>query len=151
MSWESMRLGEFVALKRGYDLPSSLRQDGPVPVVSSSRVTGRHNAATVKGPGVVTGRHGTLGEVFFVREGFWPLKYVAEIRANAKGATYPEISKTRFRAMDIMVPECPLVKGFADVVSDRLRQMRCLKRSTSHLTKGRDLLLPRLMNGEIAA
>ena len=85
MAWESIRLGEFVTLKRGYDLPSSRRVDGAVPVVSSSGVTGRHNAAKVKGPGVVTGRYGTLGEVFFVRENFWPLNtslYIQDFKGN---------------------------------------------------------------------
>ena len=85
MSWESTQLGEFVTLKRGYDLSSSLRVDGPIPVVSSSGVTGRHNAAKVKGPGVVTGRYGTLGEVFFIADDFWPLNtslYVQDFKGN---------------------------------------------------------------------
>ena len=80
-----MPLGEFVTLKRGYDLPSSLRVDGPVPVVSSSGVTGYHDAAKVKGPGVVTGRYGTLGEVFFINNDFWPLNtalYVQDFKGN---------------------------------------------------------------------
>ena len=80
-----MQLGEFVTLKRGYDLPSSLRVDGSVPVVSSSGVTGRHNTAKVKGPGVVTGRYGTLGEVFFITDDFWPLNtslYVRDFKGN---------------------------------------------------------------------
>ena len=41
--------------------------------------------AKVKGPGVVTGRYGTLGEVFFIREDFWPLNtslYVQDFRGN---------------------------------------------------------------------
>lgn len=85
VTWESIRLGEFVTLKRGYDLPSSLRVDGPVPVVSSSGVTGRHDTAKVEGPGVVTGRYGTLGEVFFITEDFWPLNtslYVQDFKGN---------------------------------------------------------------------
>ena len=68
MTWESIQLGEFVTLKRGYDLPTSLRVDGSVPVVSSSGVTGHHDTAKVEGPGVVTGRYGTLGEVFFITD-----------------------------------------------------------------------------------
>ena len=85
MTWESTPLGEFVTLKRGYDLPSSLRVNGPVPVVSSSGVTGYHDAARVRGPGVVTGRYGTLGEVFFINEDFWPLNtalYVQDFQGN---------------------------------------------------------------------
>ena len=85
MTWESIQLGEFVTLKRGYDLSSSLRVDGHIPVVSSSGVTGRHNTAKVKGPGVVTGRYGTLGEVFFIADDFWPLNtslYVQDFKGN---------------------------------------------------------------------
>lgn len=85
MTWESIQLGEFVTLKRGYDLSSSLRVDGSIPVVSSSGVTGRHDTVKVKGPGVVTGRYGTLGEVFFIAEDFWPLNtslYVQDFKGN---------------------------------------------------------------------
>ena len=80
-----MPLGEFVTLKRGYDLPSPRRVDGPVPVVSSSGVTGCHDVSKVEGPGVVTGRYGTLGKVFFIDEDFWPLNtalYVRDFQGN---------------------------------------------------------------------
>ena len=80
-----MSLGEFVILKRGYDLPSNMRVHGHVPVVSSSGITGYHNVAKVEGPGVTTGRYGTLGEVFFVADSFWPLNtslYVQDFKGN---------------------------------------------------------------------
>jgi type I restriction enzyme S subunit len=85
MNWETLQLGEFLTLKRGYDLPSSQRKEGDVPIVSSSGITGRHNVAKVEGPGVVTGRYGTLGEVFFVNEDYWPLNtalYVQDFKGN---------------------------------------------------------------------
>ena len=80
-----MPLGEFITLKRGYDLPSSRRTAGSVPVVSSSGITGHHSTAKVKGPGVVTGRYGTLGEVFYIADDFWPLNtslYVQDFKGN---------------------------------------------------------------------
>jgi type I restriction enzyme S subunit len=85
MSWRSGRLGDVVTLKRGHDLPDSLRQEGDVPVVSSSGVTGRHNESKAKAPGVVTGRYGTIGEVFYIEEDFWPLNtalYVVDFKGN---------------------------------------------------------------------
>jgi len=85
MSWETLQLGEFLTLKRGYDLPSSLRKEGDIPIVSSSGITGRHSIAKIEGPGVVTGRYGTLGEVFFVKEDYWPLNtalYVQNFHGN---------------------------------------------------------------------
>ena len=72
-TWETVRLGDFLTLKRGYDLSSSRRVTGPVSILSSSGITGYHNVAKVMGPGVVTGRYGTLGKVFFVKDDFWPL------------------------------------------------------------------------------
>ena len=74
---------------------------------------------------------------------------VTEIRSNAKGTTYPEISKGRFRGMDVVVPSNTLLNEFAGVASNVVQQVRCLKRSTIQLVKARDLLLPRLMNGEV--
>jgi type I restriction enzyme S subunit len=85
VSWQSCRLGDVVTLKRGHDLPDSKRQDGDVPVVSSSGVTGRHSEAKAKAPGVVTGRYGTLGEVFYIEEDYWPLNtalYVTDFKSN---------------------------------------------------------------------
>ncbi len=73
MSWHACGLGDVVTLKRGHDLPDSQRQDGDVPVVSSSGITGRHSEPKAKAPGVVTGRYGTLGEVFYIEEDYWPL------------------------------------------------------------------------------
>ena len=80
-----MPLGDVAALKRGYDLPTRARREGPVPVVSSRGVTGSHDTARAKAPGVVTGRTGTLGKVFYVERDFWPLNttlYVADFRGN---------------------------------------------------------------------
>jgi type I restriction enzyme, S subunit len=75
---------------------------------------------------------------------------VEEIRGNAKGSTYPEISKGRFREMDIIIPSEILISEFGRVASVIVQQVWCLKKTTLQLTKARDLLLPRLMNGEIA-
>ncbi len=75
---------------------------------------------------------------------------VDEIRSNAKGATYPEISKGRFRDMDVIVPAAPLVKEFSAFATDVILQVRCLKKQSQKLQKARDLLLPRLMSGEVA-
>ena len=83
--WQETTLGKVIELKRGYDLPKRERFPGAVPLVSSAGVTDYHAASKVAGPGVVTGRYGTLGEVFFVREDFWPLNttlYVRDFKSN---------------------------------------------------------------------
>ena len=74
---------------------------------------------------------------------------VTEIRSNAKGTTYPEISKGRFRGMEVVVPSKTLVNEFERFASDIILQVRRLKQSMFKLQAARDLLLPRLMNGEV--
>ena len=79
------KLGELVTLKRGYDLPHALRIPGIYPIVSSSGITGTHKEPMVRGPGVVTGRYGTLGEVFYIKDDYWPLNtslYVQNFKGN---------------------------------------------------------------------
>ena len=83
--WLETSLGEVIELKRGYDLAKRDRIVGPVPLVSSSGVTDYHAEAKVKGPGVVTGRYGTLGQVFYIQDDFWPLNttlYVRDFKGN---------------------------------------------------------------------
>lgn len=84
-SWFSVTLGEVLELKRGYDLPSSQRKVGTIPVMTSSGIGDFHNEAKVGGPGVVTGRYGTIGQVFFIEQDFWPLNtslYVRDFKGN---------------------------------------------------------------------
>ena len=85
VEWKEVSLGEVIELKRGYDLPKDKRIPGSIPIVSSSGVSDFHAEAMVKGPGVVTGRYGTIGEVFFVNEDYWPLNttlYVRDFKGN---------------------------------------------------------------------
>ncbi len=85
MKWRSCRLGDVMTLKRGHDLPEQSRHHGVVPVVSSAGITGRHSVPQAKAPGVVTGRYGTIGDVYFLEEDYWPLNtalYVIDFKGN---------------------------------------------------------------------
>ncbi|MCY3994379.1 MAG: restriction endonuclease subunit S [Caldilineaceae bacterium] len=85
VQWRRATLGEVVELKRGYDLPRRERVKGLIPLISSSGITDSHAEAKARGPGVVTGRYGTLGKVFYVPEDFWPLNttlYVRDFKGN---------------------------------------------------------------------
>lgn len=90
-NWKSGELGNFITLKRGFDLPQQKRETGRVPVFSSSGITGVHSQAMVKAPGVITGRCGTIGEVFFSAEDFWPLNttlFVEDFHGNDEKFIY---------------------------------------------------------------
>ena len=71
--WPIMPLGDVITLQRGYDLPKTQFAKGDVPVVGSNGIIGYHDVGKEKGPGVVTGRSGTIGKVHFIDyEYYWP-------------------------------------------------------------------------------
>ena len=137
VGWKQCLLGEVVNLKRGYDLPHSARSPGPFPVVSSSGITDHHSEAKVKGPGVVTGRYRTLGQVFFVESDYWPLNtslYVQNFMGNdprfvsyllgtlnfglqnAAGAV-PGVNRNHLHAIEVRVPPLPAQRRIAGILS----------------------------------
>ncbi|MER2624990.1 MAG: restriction endonuclease subunit S [Accumulibacter sp.] len=136
-AWKECLLGDVVNLKRGYDLPHSARSPGPFPVVSSSGITDHHSEAKVKGPGVVTGRYGTLGQVFFVETDYWPLNtslYVQDFKGNdprfisyflgtlnfgsqnAAGAV-PGVNRNHLHALEVHVPPLSTQRRIAGILS----------------------------------
>ena len=135
--WKECLLGDVITLKRGYDLPHSARLPGPFPVVSSSGITDHHAEPKVKAPGVVTGRYGTLGQVFFVSKDYWPLNtslYVQDFKGNdpkfialllstlsfgsqnAAGAV-PGVNRNHLHAMEVCVPPLPIQRRIAGILS----------------------------------
>lgn len=66
------RLGDVVNFKRGYDLPSYARKSGKFPIISSGGLSGYHNDFKAEGEGIITGRYGTLGEMYYVNGKYWP-------------------------------------------------------------------------------
>ncbi|MBL7180114.1 MAG: restriction endonuclease subunit S [Desulfobacterales bacterium] len=163
MSWETIRLGEFLTLKRGYDLPSARRQEGNSPVVSSSGITGYHNVAMVEGPGVVTGRYGTLGQVFFVPEDFWPLNtalYVQDFKGNdprfsayflksiltgtsSDKAAVPGVNRNDLHARKVTVTRdrsqqraiASILSAYDDLIENNRRRIQLLEQSARLLYK----------------
>jgi type I restriction enzyme S subunit len=83
--WEIKLLGTVARLQRGHDLTVQERQPGEVPVISSSGMSGFHDVAVAKGPGVVTGRYGTIGEIYYIEQDYWPMNttlYVCDFKGN---------------------------------------------------------------------
>ncbi|MGI5862733.1 MAG: restriction endonuclease subunit S [Myxococcales bacterium] len=136
-NWRKCKLGDVITLKRGYDLPQQSRKQGPYPVVSSAGITDYHAEAKVSGPGVVTGRYGTLGEVFYLEAEFWPLNtalYVQDFKGNeprfvayllraldfgarnAAGAV-PGVNRNHLHAMDVLVPHVAEQRRIAGILS----------------------------------
>ena len=71
-AWEQRKCKDVAPLQRGFDLPTSQMVEGKFPVVMSNGVGGYHNEYKVKGPGVITGRSGTIGKLQYIESDYWP-------------------------------------------------------------------------------
>jgi type I restriction enzyme, S subunit len=84
-NWDLIDMSDLCLLQRGFDITEATRTRGDIPVYSSSGIAYFHNKALVSPPGVVTGRKGILGKVFFIKEPFWPhdtTLWVKDFRGN---------------------------------------------------------------------
>ena len=68
-----------------------------------------------------------------------------------QGSAQKNISQQVIRAFDMMLPPPLLLSEFIDYVDPTFRQIKTLLLANAKLTQARDLLLPRLMSGELAA
>lgn len=85
MNWEQKPLEAVATLQRGYDLPVQDRRDGTVPIFAANGVVGFHSEQQASGPGVVTGRSGSIGKVHYSAGPYWPLNtslYVKNFHGN---------------------------------------------------------------------
>ncbi len=83
--WQSGELLDFLELQRGVDLPVQDRRGGNVPIFGSNGLLGFHDVSVSEGPGVITGRSGTIGKVFYSQSEYWPLNtslYVKDFKGN---------------------------------------------------------------------
>ena len=84
--WMVSQLKWAVMFQRGHDLPSEQREEGFVPLVTSAGISATHNIAAAKGPGIVTGRYGTIGQFHLVQDDYWPLNttlYSIKLHGNS--------------------------------------------------------------------
>jgi type I restriction enzyme S subunit len=98
-AWTEFPIGEVSRLRRGYDLPTQDRKSGSVPIFAANGPVGVHEIHKVRGPGVVTGRSGSIGKVHFVDENFWPLNtalYVEDFFGN-----YPQFICLLLRSLHL--------------------------------------------------
>ena len=160
MSWRNTRLGDVITLQRGHDLPDSRRLDGDVPVVSSSGITGSHSECKARAPGVVTGRYGTIGEVFYLEKDYWPLNtalYVTDFKGNdprfaayflknalrnyqSDKAAVPGVNRNVLHELPVRCPDkmhqrriASILSAYDDLIENNRRRMALLEDAARQL------------------
>ena len=167
--WEVGNMSDLFTLQRGFDLPSQKRREGLYPILAASGPSGFHESYMVKGPGVTTGRSGVLGRVFFVHGDFWPLNtslWVKEYkRATPRyayfflnlidlesfnaGSAVPTLNRNHIHGLPAVLSPQELIVAFDQVAESLMARQRQNEIENETLAQTRDLLLPRLMSGEL--
>ena len=96
--WAVKRLKDISPLQRGFDLPNANLIDGDYQVIYSNGAMNKHQYFQVKASGVVTGRSGTIGKVFFIEEDYWPHNttlWVTDFKDNIPKFIYYLLTKTK--------------------------------------------------------
>ncbi|MCM4162994.1 MULTISPECIES: restriction endonuclease subunit S [unclassified Arenibacter] len=136
-NWKTLKLGEVATLQRGFDLPSRKRINGNYPIIAASGYTEMHNEYKVKGPGVITGRSGTLGKFFYEKKDFWPLNtslWVKSFNGNNplfiyyflqtlnflefnSGTSVPTLNRNDVHSLEVEIPPIQEQKAIASILS----------------------------------
>jgi len=136
--WKETTLGEMLTFQRGFDITKKEQQSGPYQVISSSGPKSTHCDFKVKGPGVIIGRKGTLGNVFYSARSFWPhdtTLWVKDFHGNYEkfayyflqtmkleqydcGASNPTINRNHIHSLTIRFPQLTTQKKIASILSN---------------------------------
>jgi type I restriction enzyme S subunit len=167
--WEMKRLGNIAPLQRGFDLPTSELRPGPFPVVYSNGVLNFHAYFQAEGPGVVTGRSGTIGKVTFVEGPYWPHNtalWVTSFRHNdprfvfylytrigfarfATGSGVPTLNRNDVHSFEAAIPPTKTDQiAIAAVLSDMDAELTALE-ARRHKTRAlKQAMMQELLTGK---
>ena len=165
VGWKRPLLGDYAPLQYGKALRQDLRVDGEVPVYGSSGRVGTHNKALVDEVGLIIGRKGNVGSVFFSEVPFWPIDTTYYIdNENVSRFLFYALQRLQFINTDVavpglnrdfahsrhlVVPADSLLDQYEETVGPLFRMAKNLVHQNGKLQQARDLLLPRLMSGEV--
>lgn len=163
--WEVKRLGEILELNYGKALKQGDRRGGSVPVYGSSGVVGYHDVSLAKGPGIVIGRKGNVGSIFWSNDDFYvidtayfvssplPLRFLFyDLQTKNflnNDAAVPGLNRNQAYSLETVMPENDILKRFCEFADAFELQASALRNRNIKLRRTRDLLLPRLISGDV--
>ncbi len=156
--WKTVKLGDVLTLQRGFDLPSQKRNPGKVPIVSSSGISDYHSEVGVKGPGVITGRYGTIGQVFLIKEDYWPLNTTlwvkdfhgndpqftsyllrtVDFRSCSDKSSVPGVNRNDLHRIPVLLPPLPEQKRIAHILGtldDKIELNRRMNKTLEEMAR----------------
>ena len=163
--WEVVKLEGAIELAYGKSLKKDTRIPGKYPVYGSAGIIDTHNDYLVKAPGIVVGRKGNVGSVFWADDNFYPIDTVYYVKTGIclpyvfynlqnqnfinNDAAVPGLSRRQAYSLPFVIPPKSTGKRFEDMVSPMFQQIHGLRKRNTVLVEMRDLLLPRLVSGAL--
>jgi type I restriction enzyme S subunit len=165
--WSERRVEDILELAYGKALKASERTAGPIPVYGSGGITGYHNEALVEGPSIIVGRKGTVGTLYWEDRSFFPIDTVFYVKPKAPltfcyyhlqilgleamntDAAVPGLNRNNVYRLPVPWSANELRDQFDDLVTSFRRRIQANAEESRTLAATRDLLLPKLMSGEV--
>ena len=162
--WEYGTLFDLIELQRGFDLPAQCREEGLYPIFASTGTKEKHNDFRVKAPGIVTGRSGSLGEVFYVDEDFWPLNTTLWVKHFKRatpiysyyvlkginiidyngGSAVPTLNRNDIHLHQLIIPKMDIIERNEKIQQVFFKRVNEIGAESKKLTELKDLLLSKL-------
>ena len=155
--WGVKKLEDVLELNYGKALKHEDRNEGVVPVYGSSGVVGYHNVSLVKGPGIIVGRKGNVGSVFWSDNDFYPIDTAYFVSSSlplrflfydlktqnfiSNDAAVPGLNRNQAYSLGILLPTSNLINGFCEFANDFESQVLTHQNQIDNLRQTRDLLL----------
>jgi type I restriction enzyme S subunit len=163
--WTATKLGQILTLEYGKALKDADRHGGPVPVFGSSGIVGYHSKKLIDGPGIIVGRKGNVGSVFYCQSDYWVIDTAYSVKSGLSrlylyfnlraqnflnnDAAVPGLNRNQAHSLPVVVPEASILESFDRMAQPMFDLKRCLQSRNTNLRTTRDLLLPKLISGEI--
>lgn len=163
-----IKLQDILELAYGKSLPQKRRVKGSIPVYGSGGITGYHNECLIDGPSIIIGRKGSIGTiywenspsfpidtVFYVKSEF-PLIYLYfllkqfDLKAMNTDAAVPGLNRNNVYRLQIPYLNKTVIEKYASLMTPLFSYCRSNLDQNHTLAEMRDLLLPKLMSGEIS-
>lgn len=166
--WRRGLLKELISVNYGKDHKKA-PDDGNIPVYGSGGLMRKCNKSLFSGEAVLIPRKGSLNNIMYVDETFWTVDTMFyatmkqphtavfvyffvkafDMYSMNIGAAVPSMTAKILDAMDVVIPDKETLEKFDKCAKTYFNKIKTLQGQNERLKTARNLLLPKLMSGEV--
>lgn len=166
-NWSEVALSDILTVKYGKDHKNLA--DGAIPVYGSGGIMRYVESPLYEKESILIPRKGTLNNILYIDDPFWSVDtmFFTELKKNniAKylffslkrldfesmncGSAIPSMTTSILNALRITLPSDKILIKFEISINPIFSKIKALRKESARLTEIRNILLPKLMSGEI--